>query len=89
MEEALFYEVPIIGLPMLKSKKVFINEVTRHGTGEILDPYYLEKEHLKATITAIVTNDKYVACLCKNLTVTFILLVYFCDFCHEILILEV
>ncbi|CAG4953743.1 unnamed protein product [Parnassius apollo] len=59
LEEALYYEVPIIGFPLLKSNKVFINEMTRHGVGEIVDPYYLEKDALKATITAVAGDEKY------------------------------
>ncbi|XP_026494213.2 UDP-glycosyltransferase UGT5-like [Vanessa tameamea] len=59
LEEALFYEVPIIGLPIVRSRKVFIGEITRFGAGEILDPYYLEKENLKEVIESVATNDKY------------------------------
>ncbi|XP_050551376.1 UDP-glycosyltransferase UGT5-like [Spodoptera frugiperda] len=59
LEEAVFYKVPIIGLPLVKSRKVFINEITRHGAGEILDPYNLDKETVKATITKVASTEKY------------------------------
>ncbi|XP_050353845.1 UDP-glucosyltransferase 2-like [Nymphalis io] len=59
LEEALFYEVPIIGLPIVRSRKVFIGEIIRYGAGEILDPYYLEKENLMEIITSVATDDKY------------------------------
>ncbi|KAJ8714007.1 hypothetical protein PYW08_007627 [Mythimna loreyi] len=59
LEEAVFYSVPIVGLPLVKSRRVFINEITRHGAGEILDPYNLDKETLKVTINVIVSNQKY------------------------------
>lgn len=58
LEEALFYEVPIVGLPIVRSRKVFIGEITRFGAGEILDLNYLEKENLKEVITSVVTNKK-------------------------------
>lgn len=58
LEEAVFYSVPIIGLPLVKSRKVFIHEITRYGTGEILDPYNLDKEAVKTTINSVATNDK-------------------------------
>lgn len=58
LEEAVFYKVPIIGLPLVKSRKVFINEITRHGAGEILDPYNLDKETVKATITKVASTEK-------------------------------
>lgn len=58
LEEAVFYAVPIIGLPLVKSRKVFINEVTRYGAGEILDPYNLEKETVKSTIISVASNEK-------------------------------
>ncbi|XP_021186448.3 UDP-glycosyltransferase UGT5 [Helicoverpa armigera] len=59
LEEAVFYGVPIIGLPLVKSRKVFINEITKHGAGEILDPYNLDKETVIATINAVASNEKY------------------------------
>ncbi|XP_068619001.1 UDP-glucosyltransferase 2-like [Battus philenor] len=65
LEEAIFYEVPIIGFPILKSKKVFINGVTKYGAGEIVDPYYLEKDELKATITSVAVNEKYKKAMSK------------------------
>ncbi|XP_013170603.1 PREDICTED: UDP-glucuronosyltransferase 2C1-like [Papilio xuthus] len=65
LEEAVFYEVPIVGFPIVKSSKVFINEVTRHGTGETVDPYYLEKEALKSTIMAVAQNDMYKKAMAK------------------------
>lgn len=58
LEEAVFYGVPIIGFPTVKSRKVFIQEITMHGAGEIIDPYKLDKDTLKATITAVSTNEK-------------------------------
>ena len=54
----MFYTVPIIGFPLIKSRKVFINEITRYGAGEILDPYNLDKETVKATINGVATNEK-------------------------------
>ncbi|XP_026734530.1 putative UDP-glucuronosyltransferase ugt-58 [Trichoplusia ni] len=59
LEEAVFYGVPIIGFPTVKSRKVFIQEITMHGAGEIIDPYKLDKDTLKATITAVSTNENY------------------------------
>ncbi|XP_022115659.2 UDP-glycosyltransferase UGT5-like [Pieris rapae] len=59
LEEALFYEVPIIGLPILRSHKVFISEITRHGAGEILDIQSLETETTKKIISDVATNEKY------------------------------
>lgn len=58
LEEAVFYEVPIIGLPIVKSRKAFLQQVTRHGAGEIVDPYRLEKDSLRTTISVVATNDK-------------------------------
>ncbi|KAJ8723942.1 hypothetical protein PYW07_007922 [Mythimna separata] len=59
LEEAVFYAVPIVGLPLVKSRRVFINEITRHGAGEILDPHSFDKETVKTTINVVVTNEKY------------------------------
>ncbi|XP_045502644.1 UDP-glycosyltransferase UGT5-like isoform X2 [Colias croceus] len=59
LEEAIFYEVPIIGLPTVRSRKVFISEITRYGAGEILDIYSLEKEALIQVLTEVATNNKY------------------------------
>ncbi|XP_038206775.1 UDP-glycosyltransferase UGT5-like [Zerene cesonia] len=59
LEEAIFYEVPIIGLPTVRSRKVFISEITRYGTGEILDIYSLDKETLKQVVAEVATNNKY------------------------------
>lgn len=58
MEEAVFYGVPIVGLPLVKSRKVFLQEITKHGGGEIVDPYNLEKDSLKTTISVVATNDR-------------------------------
>lgn len=58
LEEALFYEVPIIGFPLVRSRKIFINEITKYGAGEILDTYYMDKDKVKATITAVVNDEK-------------------------------
>lgn len=58
LEEAVFYEVPVIGLPIVRSRKVFIQEITRHDAGEVLDVYYLEKDKLKEIISAVVANAK-------------------------------
>lgn len=58
LEEAVFYKVPIVGFPIVRSRKAFIKEITKHGAGEILDPYYLDKETLKATITTVITQEK-------------------------------
>ena len=58
LEEAVFYEVPIIGLPVIRSRKVFIGEITRMGAGEILDINYLDKDNVKEVVTAVVTRDK-------------------------------
>lgn len=58
LEEAMFYEVPIVGLPLVKSRKVFIEQVTKRGAGLVLDPYYLDKDTVKNAITAVVTNPK-------------------------------
>nr|ACZ97419.2 UGT34A1 [Zygaena filipendulae] len=59
LEEAVFYEVPIVGLPLVKSRKTFMGEITKHGAGEILDPYYLEKNMVKTTILAVAGEEKY------------------------------
>lgn len=59
LEEAVFYQVPIVGLPLVQSRKLFIKEVTKHGAGEILDTYYLDKEALKAVVTNVVKNPRY------------------------------
>ncbi|XP_075982592.1 UDP-glucosyltransferase 2-like [Anticarsia gemmatalis] len=59
LEEAVFYEVPIIGFPNVKSRKVFIKQITKYGAGEVLDPYNLDKENLKTIISAVTTNEKY------------------------------
>lgn len=58
LEEAVFYEVPIIGFPLQRSRKNFIAQITKFGAGEIVDPYNLEKETLKAAITEVVKNEK-------------------------------
>ncbi|XP_013184861.2 UDP-glycosyltransferase UGT5 [Amyelois transitella] len=65
LEEAIYYQVPIVGLPIVRSRKPFIREVTKFGTGEILDPYQLDKETLKATISAVATDDKYKQAMIK------------------------
>ncbi|XP_026315009.1 UDP-glucuronosyltransferase 2B15-like [Hyposmocoma kahamanoa] len=59
LEEAVYYEVPIIGLPIVKSRKPFLQLITRHGAGEIIDPYHLEKDSLKSIISVVATNDRY------------------------------
>ncbi|KAJ0173640.1 hypothetical protein K1T71_010789 [Dendrolimus kikuchii] len=59
LEEAVFYKVPIVGFPIVRSRKVFIEEITKYGAGEIVDPYYLDKETFKATITTVVKQEKY------------------------------
>ncbi|CAK1553899.1 unnamed protein product [Leptosia nina] len=59
LEEALFYEVPIIGLPILRSSKVLISELTRHGAGEVLEISSIEKETLKKVINDVATNVQY------------------------------
>ncbi|XP_063831380.1 UDP-glucosyltransferase 2-like [Ostrinia nubilalis] len=59
LEEAVFYEVPIIGFPLQKPTKTFIEQITKFGAGELLDPYNLEKETVKSTIEAVVTNEPY------------------------------
>ncbi|XP_041969909.1 UDP-glycosyltransferase UGT5-like [Aricia agestis] len=65
LEETVFYETPIVGLPIIKSRKVFIEEVIKHGAGEILDLYYLEKEKTKEVLTAVVKNEDYKKALIK------------------------
>ncbi|XP_023940406.2 UDP-glycosyltransferase UGT5-like [Bicyclus anynana] len=65
LEEAVFYEVPIIGLPIVKSQKVFIQEITRHNAGELLDLYYLEKQNLVEVISAVASTDKYKEAMSK------------------------
>ncbi|KAJ2944738.1 hypothetical protein O0L34_g1626 [Tuta absoluta] len=59
LEEAIFYEVPIVGLPIVRPRIVFMAQVTKHGCGEILDPYVLNKDELKTTIEAVANNEKY------------------------------
>lgn len=58
LEEALFYQVPIIGLPTIKSRAVFIKEITRYGAGEVLDVNYLDKDKLKEVINAVASRDR-------------------------------
>lgn len=58
LEEAVFYQVPIVGLPLVKSRKLFIKEITKHGAGEILDSYYLDKETVKSVLTNVATDQK-------------------------------
>lgn len=58
LEEALFYEVPILGFPTIKSRKIFIGEITKFGAGEIVDPYSFDKGAFKATISAVATDKK-------------------------------
>ncbi|CAH0728329.1 unnamed protein product, partial [Brenthis ino] len=70
LEEALFYEVPLVGLPIVRSRKVFIGEITRFGTGEILDLNYLEKENVKEVITSVITNEKYKNAMIKLKSLT-------------------
>ncbi|KAM3956572.1 UDP-glycosyltransferase UGT5-like [Aphomia sociella] len=65
LEEAIYYGVPIIGLPVVRSRKLFIKEVTKFGAGEVLDPYQLEKEVLKSTISAVATNEMYKKAIVK------------------------
>nr|XP_032521190.1 UDP-glucuronosyltransferase 2B31-like isoform X1 [Danaus plexippus plexippus] len=59
LEEALFYQVPIIGLPTVKSRAVFIKEITRYGAGEVLDVNYLDKDKLKEVINVVASTDSY------------------------------
>ncbi|XP_049877723.1 UDP-glucosyltransferase 2-like [Pectinophora gossypiella] len=65
LEEALFYEVPIIGLPIVRSRKVFMKEITKHGAGEIVDPYTFDKDELKATISLVAANEQYKRAMSK------------------------
>lgn len=65
LQEAIFYEVPIIGFPNVKSRKVFIRQVTKHGAGEILDPSYMDKENVKSVITTVATKDEYKLAITK------------------------
>ncbi|XP_072929900.1 UDP-glucosyltransferase 2-like [Epargyreus clarus] len=65
LEEALFYEVPIVGLPIIRSRKPFMGEITRYGAGEILDLYYLDKEAVKSVVTAVATNESYKKAISK------------------------
>lgn len=58
LEEAVFYGVPIVGFPIVKSRNVFIKEITRHGAGEILDPHYMDKETVKKTIELVASEEK-------------------------------
>lgn len=58
LEEAIYYKVPIVGIPTIKTRKVFIRQITKFGGGEILDPYYLDKDTVKDTITAVATKEK-------------------------------
>ncbi|CAG9134002.1 unnamed protein product [Plutella xylostella] len=59
LEEAVFFEKPIIGLPMIKSRKTFIKEITRLGAGEIVDPYTMDKETLVEKIGLVASDEKY------------------------------
>ncbi|KAL0869148.1 hypothetical protein ABMA27_007441 [Loxostege sticticalis] len=65
LEEAVFYEVPIIGFPLQKPRKNFIKQITKFGAGEVLDPYNLDKDTLKSTIEAVVTNEQYKKAITK------------------------
>lgn len=58
LEEAVFYGVPIIGLPIVASRKVFISQITKHGAGVIVDPSYINKNLIKKTVTDVASNDK-------------------------------
>lgn len=58
LEEALFYEVPIIGFPLITSRKIFIRELTKYGAGEILDPLHIDKQTLKQVISTVATDEK-------------------------------
>lgn len=55
----MFHKVPVIGLPLVKSRKVFIEQITKHGAGKVLDPYYMDKETLKEVIIEVVDNQRY------------------------------
>nr|WEU75324.1 uridine diphosphate-glycosyltransferases 34A14 [Glyphodes pyloalis] len=65
LEEAVYYQVPIIGFPLQRPRKNFIAQLTKFGAGEILDPYNLEKETVKSVITDVVTNQKYKQAIVK------------------------
>ncbi|KAG6449959.1 UDP-glucosyltransferase 2-like [Manduca sexta] len=65
LEEALFYEVPIIGLPFVKSRKTFIGEYIKYGVGEIVNPYDMDEETLKTIITAVASDNKYKKAIVK------------------------
>ncbi|GBP03901.1 UDP-glucuronosyltransferase 2A3 [Eumeta japonica] len=59
LEEAVFYGVPIVGLPIVSSRKVFIAQITKYGAGEIMEPNFLKKETVIKTVTAVATQEKY------------------------------
>nr|ACN39598.1 UDP-glucosyl transferase [Bombyx mori] len=65
LEEALFYEVPIIGFPLITSRKIFIRELTKYGAGEILDPLHIDKQTLKQVISTVATDEKYKKAIIK------------------------
>ncbi|XP_061721362.1 UDP-glucosyltransferase 2-like [Cydia pomonella] len=59
LEEAIYYKVPVVGFPTIRGRKVFIRQLTKFGAGEILAPYYLDKESVKATVSVVATDQKY------------------------------
>ncbi|KAL4706352.1 hypothetical protein ACJJTC_016646 [Scirpophaga incertulas] len=65
LEEAVFYQVPILGFPILRPRRNFIMQVTKFDAGELVDPYQLDKETLKSKITEIVTLEKYKKAMTK------------------------
>ncbi|CAG9789293.1 unnamed protein product [Diatraea saccharalis] len=59
LEEAVYYQVPIVGLPLLRSRNHFIKQITQFNAGVMLEPNNLDVEIMKSVIIEVATNEKY------------------------------
>lgn len=58
VEEAIFYGVPIVGLPIVKSRRFLLQQIAKHGAGVVIDPKHLSIASIKKAVTEVVTKNK-------------------------------
>lgn len=59
LEEALYANVPIIGIPVLGDQKSNVNRIVSKGFGILLEYNSITKESFKSAILEVITNKKY------------------------------
>lgn len=59
LEEAIFYGVPVVGIPIVSTNKLGINYITNHGAGATIDPKYMTMDFIKKTVIEVASNKTY------------------------------